>query len=105
MKRSIGRLILYLSGRDHAYVHRPTDPGASSGFLKRLLQKEMERSENLIRPSGIHRDYGILIGLGEHIKQGEGLAEASIMDLPRRYFTDQAYQYLLIWMGGYCLSF
>mgnify|MGYP001567542959 FL=1 len=41
----------------------------------------MERSENLIRPSGIHRDYGILIGLGEHIKQGEGLAEASIMDL------------------------
>ncbi len=67
--------------KDHTYVHRPTEPGDGNDFLKRLSQEEMERSENLIRPSGIHRDYGILIGLGEHIKQGEGLAEASIMDL------------------------
>ena len=67
--------------KDHAYVHRPTEPGASSGFLKKLSHEEMEKSENLIRPSGIHRDYGILIGLGAHIKQGEALSEASIMDL------------------------
>jgi len=67
--------------KNHTYVHRPTEPGASNGFLKRLSHEELERSENLIRPSGIHRDYGILIGLGEHIKHGEGLSEASIMDL------------------------
>ena len=67
--------------KNHSYVHRPSEPGTNNGFLRRLSQEELERSENLIRPSGIHRDHGILISFGKHIKNEKGLPEASIMDL------------------------
>ncbi len=67
--------------KNHSYVHRPSEPGTNNGFLRRLSQEELERSENLIRPSGIHRDHGILISFGKHIKNEKGLPETSIMDL------------------------
>ena len=69
--------------KNHSYVHRPSEPGTNNGFLRRLSQEELERSENLIRPSGIHRDHGILISFGKHIKNEKGLPETSIMDLAR----------------------
>lgn len=67
--------------KNYSYIHRPSEPGSKNGFLKTLTPEELEKSEYLTRPSGIHRDYGILIGIGNHIKRGGFLKEANIIDV------------------------
>jgi predicted AlkP superfamily phosphohydrolase/phosphomutase len=67
--------------KDHRYIHRPTNPYSRNGFIKILDRKELERSESFHRPSGIHRDEGILIGLGPGIKAGKNLLHAKLMDI------------------------
>lgn len=67
--------------KKHRYIHRPTNPYSKEGFIKILDRKELERSESFHRPSGIHRDEGILIGLGRGIKVGKRLPHSRLMDM------------------------
>jgi predicted AlkP superfamily phosphohydrolase/phosphomutase len=67
--------------KDHRYIHRPTNPYSKDGFIKILDKKELELSESFHRPSGVHRDEGILIGLGPGIKAGKSLSHAKLIDI------------------------
>ncbi|OGW47688.1 MAG: hypothetical protein A2Y66_02885 [Nitrospirae bacterium RBG_13_41_22] len=67
--------------KDHRYIHRPTNPYSKDGFIKILNAKELELSESFHRPSGVHRDEGILIGLGPGIRAGKSLSHAKLMDI------------------------
>jgi len=63
------------------YVHRPSGGDLHGNFLETLDDRALESSENTTRPSGIHRDQGILICVGDHIRGGNLLSGARITDL------------------------
>jgi predicted AlkP superfamily phosphohydrolase/phosphomutase len=65
----------------HAYVHRPSPRGRGNGFLKALSPAELEEAELRDRPSGIHRDVGIFIGVGPRLKRGSTLPPADLVDV------------------------
>ncbi len=67
--------------KNHQYIHRPSDPFLKDGFIKILNRKEAEFSESLHRPSGVHRDEGILIVQGPRIKTGKSLVQSRLMDI------------------------
>jgi len=65
----------------HLYVHRPSGVGSNKPVLERLDDKALLSSENTIRPSGIHRDYGIFIAFGNYLKKSNDLDGAKIYDI------------------------
>ena len=66
---------------DFLYVHRPSGSDQSKKFLETLGDKALQASENTTRPSGIHRDYGILIAAGKHFKENQMMNGAKIYDI------------------------
>jgi len=67
--------------KDHRYIHRPSNPYSQSGFIKILGNKEINISELFYRPSGIHRDEGILIAFGPGVRTEQRLSKAKLMDM------------------------
>jgi predicted AlkP superfamily phosphohydrolase/phosphomutase len=63
------------------YVHRPSRSGANNFFLETLDNKELLSSENTTRPSGIHRDHGILIAFGSQFEKNKAIEGARIYDI------------------------
>ena len=63
------------------YVHRPSGIGSNGSFLERLDDKALLFSENTIRPSGIHRDYGIFVATGNYLKKNTVIENAKIYDI------------------------
>jgi len=64
-----------------SYVHRPSGMGLNGNFLETLDDRALLSSENTIRPSGIHRDDGILVGFGDPTRKGQIIEGASIYDV------------------------
>ena len=65
----------------HKYIHRPSDPYSADGFLKVLSDRQMDISESLHRPSGVHRDEGILLAFGSGIVMDKRISRARLMDM------------------------
>jgi predicted AlkP superfamily phosphohydrolase/phosphomutase len=63
------------------YVHRPSSTGFKKNFLETLGDKALLKSETTTRPSGIHRDRGILIALGTDFKKSKTIEGAKICDV------------------------
>lgn len=63
------------------YVHRPSGLGSSKDFLEALDDRALLASENTIRPSGIHRDQGILVAVGKHFEKNKTMKESRIYDI------------------------
>jgi predicted AlkP superfamily phosphohydrolase/phosphomutase len=63
------------------YVHRPSGSGANNVFLETLDDKALLSSENTTRPSGIHRDHGILIAFGSQFEKNKIIEGARIYDI------------------------
>ena len=64
------------------YVHRPSGSGLNKNFLETLDDQTLHKSENSIRPSGIHRDHGIFIAFASHFKKNHAINEgAKIYDI------------------------
>jgi predicted AlkP superfamily phosphohydrolase/phosphomutase len=63
------------------YVHRPSGIYLNEPFLEKLDDKALLRSEDTTRPSGIHRDQGILVALGEPFEKKKVIANARIYDI------------------------
>jgi predicted AlkP superfamily phosphohydrolase/phosphomutase len=63
------------------YVHRPSGSVANNVFLETLGDKELLSSENTTRPSGIHRDQGILIAFGDQFEKNKIIEGARIYDI------------------------
>lgn len=66
---------------DFFYVHRPSGSSSNRSFLETLDDKALLASENTTRPSGIHRDYGIFVATGNHLKKNETIDGARIYDI------------------------
>jgi len=67
--------------KNHRYIHRPSDPSSKDGFVRILNQGEMNISESFHRPSGVHRDEGILIAFGPGVKSNKRLSDSRLMDI------------------------
>lgn len=63
------------------YVHRPSGSRPDTSFLGILDDKALLASENTTRPSGIHRDYGILVVLGNCLEKNGRIDDAKIYDI------------------------
>jgi predicted AlkP superfamily phosphohydrolase/phosphomutase len=63
------------------HIHRPSGNSLNKDFLETLDDKSLLDSESTSRPSGIHRDHGIFIGLGKPFHKNTSMAEARIYDL------------------------
>jgi len=63
------------------YVHRPSGSGQNKNFLEVLDDNALLASENTTRPSGIHRDHGIFIACGNHLKKNKMMDGAKIYDI------------------------
>jgi len=66
---------------DFLYVHRPSGGGPETNFLETLDDKALVASENTARPSGIHRDHGIFIASGNHLRENSAMDGVSICDV------------------------
>jgi len=66
---------------DFLYVHRPSGSGSETNFLETLDDKALVASENTARPSGIHRDHGIFIASGNHLRENRAMHGVSICDV------------------------
>jgi len=66
---------------EHLYVHRPSGRNSGDSFLDVLDDKALLEAENTNRPSGIHRDHGILIAKGEAITEKQLIEPSRIYDI------------------------
>ncbi len=67
--------------KDNRYIHRPSDPSSDERYIKRLSDGEMGVSESFHRPSGVHRDEGILIAFGPEVRRSARFFGARLMDM------------------------
>ncbi len=65
----------------YLYIHRPTKMEKNKDFLEILDDRKLLSSENTIRPSGIHRDYGIFIAYGRNLEKNKTIDGARIYDI------------------------
>lgn len=63
------------------YLHRPSGGAANRNFLEVLDDEALLASENTTRPSGIHRDHGICIAVGDRFKENNIIDDARIYDV------------------------
>jgi predicted AlkP superfamily phosphohydrolase/phosphomutase len=63
------------------HVHRPSGNSFTKDFLETLDDKALLESEAKVRPSGIHRDHGICIILGDHVKKNMCIGGIEICDI------------------------
>ena len=63
------------------HVHRPSGNSFKKDFLETLDDKSLLESEAKVRPSGIHRDHGIFIILGDHLKKNTCIDGIKICDI------------------------
>jgi predicted AlkP superfamily phosphohydrolase/phosphomutase len=67
--------------KNHQYIHRPSDPYSTDGFVEVLSDRQLDISESLHRPSGVHRDEGILLAFGWGIEMDKTISRARLMDI------------------------